>query len=149
MLSRHFNPEFNQGIFWRYMYNIVGHRGDILGATSFAYFDKNLDMGFIVFANSAGGKDIEKELNQITNLLWLYMIKFYKQTNSDKKYDAISQSYNHLIFKTHKDDIEGHKHERPTIISNISSQLKKIASAFDLRKDYFFIKTAPVSSSKH
>ncbi len=93
MLRRHIYKSFNQGILWRYMYNnMVGHRGDIAGATTFAYFDKKLGVGFILFANSAGGKDIEKELRQLTNLLWLYTGKFYKSQHQNGTIRALVEN---------------------------------------------------------
>ncbi len=82
MLKRHFKKILYQGIFWRIVYpQMAGHRGDIAGATTFAFFDKDRSIGYILFANSAGSRAIEQELKQITNILWQYSIKFY-----DKQY---------------------------------------------------------------
>ena len=78
MLKRQIKPRFNQGILWRFRdHTWIGHRGDIAGATTFAYFDKNTGMGYVLLSNSAGTKAIEQEHQVIINLLELYSLKLH------------------------------------------------------------------------
>lgn len=72
MLTPQFNTE--HGILWEvYDDGNIGHRGDILGATSFAYYDTKKDLGYILFCNTAGTKSLDNETYEIRNLLKNYL----------------------------------------------------------------------------
>jgi CubicO group peptidase (beta-lactamase class C family) len=80
MLNCETKPFLNQGILWRIQYNkIVGHRGDIAGATTFAYFNKDTGIGYILFCNSAGTSKIEKQCQKILKLLKNFAKQCYEQ----------------------------------------------------------------------
>ncbi len=73
MLKQYFNNNFYQGIFWRVLWDgRAGHRGDIAGATTFAYFYKQYGTGYILFTNSAGSRCAEHEYHQILSVLERY-----------------------------------------------------------------------------
>ncbi len=75
MIKRYYDPNLYQGIFWRVWWDgRAGHRGDLAGATTFAYFYKEYGTGYILFSNTAGGKSVESELHDITRLLEHYAL---------------------------------------------------------------------------
>lgn len=66
MLSSEFINEY--GIFWEiYSNGYVGHTGDILGVTTLTYYNIEKDIGYLLFCNTAGTEDIEKEIEKIRN----------------------------------------------------------------------------------
>lgn len=75
MLTPHFNKEY--GILWEvYPSSSVGHNGDMLGVKTFAYYNLNKNIGYLLFCNTAGTKTIEKETDEIRNTLKSYLNKF-------------------------------------------------------------------------
>ena len=47
----------------------IGHNGDILGATTFAYFDKKKGVGYLLFCNTAMTSIIDEEIAGIKDVL--------------------------------------------------------------------------------
>ncbi len=93
MLKRQINPRFHQAILWRYRdKSWVGHRGDIAGATSFAYFDTKTGMGYVLLSNSAGTKAIEREHQAIIKLLETYSLKLHANSGltASKKHENMA-----------------------------------------------------------
>ncbi len=75
MLTPQFNSEY--GILWEvYPSGYVGHNGDMLGVKTFAYYNLNKNIGYVLFCNTAGTKTIEKETEEIRNTLKSYFNKF-------------------------------------------------------------------------
>ncbi len=75
MLTPQFKTEY--GILWEvYPSGFVGHSGDMLGVKTFAYYNINKNIGYLLFCNTAGTKTIEKETEEIKNVLKSYFNKF-------------------------------------------------------------------------
>ena len=74
MLTPHYKKEY--GILWEvYPSGYVGHNGDMLGIKTFAYYNINKNIGYLLFCNTAGTKTIEKETEEIRNTLKSYFNK--------------------------------------------------------------------------
>ena len=69
MMSRQFNPDFDQGVLWEVYDLSVGHSRDIAGVTAFAYFNKTSGRGYILFWNTAATQSISQETRKIIDLL--------------------------------------------------------------------------------
>ncbi len=120
MLKPQIKKHFHQGILWRFRDKTwVGHRGDIAGATTFAYFDKRTGMGYILLSNSAGTKAIESEHQQIISLLRTYCVKFYGASKLDSmKLSAKNFSPNQVMEASHA--------KRRFFIARFLAKLRKI-----------------------
>ncbi len=70
--------EANQGILWRVFDTSIGHRGDIAGVTTSAYFKEETGTGFLVFCNSAGSKSIDKQVTSIISILEKYAALYHR-----------------------------------------------------------------------
>ncbi len=58
------------GVLWKvYPSGYVGHNGDIIGVTCYAYYNLKIDRGYIIFSNSAGTKKIEDTMDLIRTKL--------------------------------------------------------------------------------
>jgi len=69
------NPRFGDlthGVLWNISENYIGHAGDILGATTFAYFNVEKEVGYILFCNTGGTKTLYKETDAIKSTLKSY-----------------------------------------------------------------------------
>ena len=64
--------DLSHGILWETSENYIGHSGDILGATTYAYYNFNKEIGYILFCNTAGTKTMYKETDKIKSKLKEY-----------------------------------------------------------------------------
>ena len=73
MLKVQINPDFNHGILWEvYPSSTVGHEGDIVGVLTYAYYNKQLDRGYVLFCNTSTTKTIYKDTDAIMETLKSY-----------------------------------------------------------------------------
>lgn len=67
------NSKYHHAVLWEtYKSSTIGHQGDIAGATTFSYYNKKSDKGYILFTNTAGKKKNYKDLSIIIETLKEY-----------------------------------------------------------------------------
>lgn len=67
----------SHAVLWEtYESSTVGHQGDIAGVTTYAYYNRNQDKGYIFFTNTAGKKENYKEMQSVINTLKEFYSKF-------------------------------------------------------------------------
>ena len=72
MMSQQINPEFESGIFWEVYSKSIGHSGEHAGTSTYAYFDKENLVGYILFGNTTDTKELQKEEIEIIRVLKKY-----------------------------------------------------------------------------
>ncbi len=72
MMSQQINPEFESGIFWEVYSKSIGHSGEHAGTSTYAYFDKENLVGYILFGNTTDTKELQKEEIEIISVLKKY-----------------------------------------------------------------------------
>lgn len=72
MMTQQINSEFEQGIFWEVSSKFIGHSRGHPGVSTYAYFDKENLVRFILFGNTTDTKHLEKEETEIFRLLQKY-----------------------------------------------------------------------------
>lgn len=61
------------GILWEVTESgYIGHRGDILGVTTFAYYHLEKEVGYILFSNTAGTKSIDQDIARVKQVVKKY-----------------------------------------------------------------------------
>lgn len=74
MMTQQIDAEFESGIFWEVVGpKWIGHSGGHAGVSTYAYFDKESLMGFILFGNTTETKHIDKEDTEIVRVLQRYI----------------------------------------------------------------------------
>ena len=64
------------GILWETSETFIGHPGDILGATTLAFYNRKKRMGYLIFSNAAGVKPVYKTTRALQTKLKEYFDKF-------------------------------------------------------------------------
>ncbi|GGG43638.1 serine hydrolase domain-containing protein [Bizionia arctica] len=75
MMTQQINTEFESGIFWEVTTKWIGHSGGHAGTSTYAYFDKENLVGFILFGNTTDTKSIDDEDLEIVRVLQRYATK--------------------------------------------------------------------------
>ena len=72
MLTKQINKKFDSGIFWEVYSRSIGHSGENAGQSTYAYFDKENLVGYILFGNTTDTKNLQKEEQEIIRVLKKY-----------------------------------------------------------------------------
>ena len=75
MLFQLINPEFESGVFWEVYSKWIGHSGEHAGTSTYAYFDKENLVGYILFGNTTDTKNLQNEEQEIIGVLKKYSNK--------------------------------------------------------------------------
>lgn len=72
MMTQQINAEFESGIFWEVDSKSIGHSGEHAGTSTYAYFDKENLIGYILFGNTTDTAEIQDDENEIIRVLKKY-----------------------------------------------------------------------------
>ena len=61
MMTQQINAKFESGIFWEVYSKSIGHSGEHAGTSTYAYFDKENLVGYILFGNTTDTKNLQDE----------------------------------------------------------------------------------------
>jgi CubicO group peptidase (beta-lactamase class C family) len=73
MMTQQIDKKFVSGIFWEIYSKSIGHSGENAGHSTYAYFDKENLIGYILFGNTTDTKNLEKEEQEIIKILKKYL----------------------------------------------------------------------------
>ncbi len=74
------NSKISHAVLWEtYPSSTIGHQGDMAGVSTYTYYNKNLNKGYILFTNTAGKKRNYKDISVIINTLKDYYTEFDKK----------------------------------------------------------------------
>ncbi|MFD2917141.1 serine hydrolase domain-containing protein [Psychroserpens luteus] len=72
MMTQQIDGEFESGIFWEVYSKWIGHSGEHAGTSTYAYFDKENLVGYILFGNTTDTKNLQEEELEIIRVLKKY-----------------------------------------------------------------------------
>ena len=72
MLTQQINAEFDSGIFWEVYSKSIGHSGEHAGTSTYAYFDKENLVGYILFGNTTDTEKLQDDEIEIIRVLKKY-----------------------------------------------------------------------------
>lgn len=72
MMTQQIDIKFNSGIFWEVYSKSIGHSGEHAGTSTYAYFDKESLVGYILFGNTTDTKNLQNEEQEIIRVLKKY-----------------------------------------------------------------------------
>jgi CubicO group peptidase (beta-lactamase class C family) len=72
MLTQQINAEFDSGIFWEVYSKSIGHSGEHAGTSTYAYFDKENLVGYILFGNTTDTEKLHDDEIEIIRVLKKY-----------------------------------------------------------------------------
>jgi len=75
MLNYQIKSEFKSGIFWEIYSKSIGHSGENAGHSTYAYFDKENLVGYILFGNTTDTKNLQEDEEEIFRALKKYSIE--------------------------------------------------------------------------
>jgi len=75
MLTQQIDGEFKSGIFWEVYSKWIGHSGEHAGTSTYAYFDKENLVGYILFGNTTDTKNLQEDEQEIIRVLKKYSIE--------------------------------------------------------------------------
>jgi CubicO group peptidase (beta-lactamase class C family) len=72
MMTQQIDKKFVSGIFWEVYSKSIGHSGENAGHSTYAYFDKENLVGYILFGNTTDSKNLQEEEDKIIRMLKKY-----------------------------------------------------------------------------
>jgi len=72
MMTQQINAKFESGIFWEVYSKSIGHSGEHAGTSTYAYFDKENLVGYILFGNTTDTKRLQDDEIEIIRVLKKY-----------------------------------------------------------------------------
>jgi CubicO group peptidase (beta-lactamase class C family) len=75
MLNYQVKSEYKSGIFWEIYSKSIGHSGENAGHSTYAYFDKENLVGYILFGNTTDTKNLQEDEQEIIRVLKKYSIE--------------------------------------------------------------------------
>ncbi len=75
MMTQQIDREFESGIFWEVDSKSIGHNGEHAGTSTYAYFNKEHLVGYILFGNTTDTKNLQGNEQEIIRVLEKYSTK--------------------------------------------------------------------------